>query len=241
MAHSEEEHGDSEARALGNGEECRGSDQWIMDDVSEGKNGAGQMLEFRAKEEAEAALAMRNEGSGINRLDGVLSELEGKEVGWEGLSAALNARACLLKRQRRLRKAKRDLEKAAGLEDPGENPYWSASTRINLAATLSALGEHEEALGEASRAASLLRAPGLAGDPSSEQLFAVAEHNMATELDHLGIHSHARRAYACSAHRARSAFGSSSPTACRLHSHLRNFRRRYASSHGRNEFGKALF
>ena len=147
-------------------------------------------------------------------------------------AVTFNNMGCFFKRRSKLHAALQYLFRALEVElqtEAAENP---AATHLNICATFSQMGRHEEALEHAEKAIMQLQAEWDSSDnptqdhPTNKSFLAMAYHNLAVEQEYLHYWEEARRSYEHAHSLAEQAWGASSPMTTALHKSWMGFQRK---------------
>ena len=147
-------------------------------------------------------------------------------------AVTFNNMGCFFKRRSKLHAALQYLFRALEVELQTESAENPAATHLNICATFSQMGRHEEAHEHAEKAIMQLQAEWDSSEcpteqhPTNKSFLAMAYHNLAVEQEYLHYWEEACRSY-CHAHRlAQQAWGASSPMTTALHKSLMGFQRK---------------
>lgn len=160
-------------------------------------------------------------------------------------AVTFNNMGCFFKRRSKLHAALQYLFRALEVElqtDSAENP---AATHLNICATFSQMGRHEEAQEHAEKAIMQLQAEWDNSEnpteehPTNKSFLAMAYHNLAVEQEYLNYWEEANRSYGHAYLLAEQAWGASSPMTVALHKSMMGFKRKKKVAE-KKEAGAAL-
>jgi hypothetical protein len=147
-------------------------------------------------------------------------------------AVTFNNMGCFFKRRSKLHAALQYLFRALEVELQTESAENPAATHLNICATFSQMGRHEEAHEHAENAIMQLQAEWDNSDkpteehPTNKSFLAMAYHNLAVEQEYLHYWEEARRSYGHAYSLAEQAWGASSPMTTALHKSLLGFQRK---------------
>ena len=147
-------------------------------------------------------------------------------------AVTFNNMGCFFKRRSKLHAALQYLFRALEVELQTESAENPSATHLNICATFSQMGRHEEAHEHAEKAIMQLQAEWDNSDnpteehPTNKSFLAMAYHNLAVEQEYLHHWEEAHRSYTHAYRLAEQAWGVSSPMTTALHKSLLGFQRK---------------
>lgn len=186
-----------------------------------------QLVERREFDEAYALL---KKAEVLTDDGGCLANDDGRRLRLSAVT--FNNMGCFFKRRSKLHAALQYLFRALEVELRTESAENPAATHLNICATFSQMGRHEEAHEHAEKAIMQLQADWDNSDnpteehPTNKSFLAMAYHNLAVEQEFLHYWEEARRSYGHAYNLAEQAWGANSPMTTALHKSLLGFQRK---------------